>query len=222
MTVSGVAPNRTFTYKVGLTPFMYLMRIAAENSAGISPTDEIFVPTQGNQIVKIIEESVVNEYKDEHPWLEETWIYMNTRRFEGVRISDNLRGAAAGAVFISGQTFINTDSMAYPSHVIGEYYSETYVHEMAHIYTLTNDLAARPGPLGIAHLYFVFLAQESDSKHCLEREIYADTLEELVFPRTGVVIDYWSECFPDSRGPTEEAMRVAGTSCEWSDTRLAL
>ena len=105
--------------------------------------------------------------------------------------------------------------MAYLSHLIGEQYSETYVHEMAHIYTLTNDLAARPGPLGIAHLYFVFLAQESDSEYkynCLEREIYAETLSELVIPRTGVrLVDNWLESMLSRivRGPTEEAMRVA-------------
>ena len=77
------------------------------------------------------------------------------------------------------------------------------VHELAHVYSLANGMASKPGPLGIAHLYLDDLvfpsyenlsAQELFQSGCDPSELYADALSIVTFgtglrmtPTIGVV-----------------------------------
>ena len=71
-----------------------------------------------------------------------------------------------------------------------------YIHEMAHVYTLTNNIASRPGPLGVAHLYFSELANSLEWEWCAADEFYADVILLVTLP--GTATTYWYNCIESS------------------------
>ena len=66
------------------------------------------------------------------------------------------------------------------------------IHEMAHAYTLANRVTHTPGPLGIAHLYFVSLNLEGGNNGCVPLELYADVLAMLTLDINKST--YWKTC----------------------------
>ena len=67
------------------------------------------------------------------------------------------------------------------------------IHEMAHIYTLANDIASEPASLGIAHRYFDSLDLDFNPlSDCRPEELYADVMMIGVLGR--VRLAHWGEC----------------------------
>ena len=95
------------------------------------------------------------------------------------------------------------------------------LHEMAHVFTLTNGLLDEPAPLAAAHLYFYSLDMAEPLGHCRPGELLADILQLSV---VGVSADrgagssiafYWGFCNRDYEAGqadplTEEALTVVG------------
>ena len=84
---------------------------------------------------------------------------------------------------------------------VGGVRDSTLLHELAHIHTLANGVAANPIPLGLAHLYFL----NSTCGTAPPYELYADVvaLATLGTMRNG---GYWRCSASDSR--TQEALAV--------------
>ena len=76
------------------------------------------------------------------------------------------------------------------------------VHEMAHVYTLSNGLASNPGPLGVARVYF---NRVNWGGNCRDFELYADILAKTVVPDYR---SYWEHCNGDNGARTQEALAV--------------
>ena len=186
-------------------------------SAGVTGT-----PLSKNaQLHAWIEKDIVEKHEGDHPWLRTTWEYMNEPGFELVAIIHN---KFAGRVFV--RHFVSSEhglegtkayrmeiEIRYLPHSKGLMPEQVAIHEMAHVYTLTNDLSATPAPLGIAHVYFERM--EGIVSSCVSREIYASmTTIDVLGP---ISTSYWRKC----RGTnddgnidslTQEALSVVGSA----------
>ena len=171
---------------------------------------EALVITPINILTEHIEKRIVEQYNDEHPWLSEAWNYMRQSKMP---IEHNPELEYIGWV----QAEVQVD---YPlSRTRASYLqfsrlvdiSDTlHIHELAHIYTFTNDLSKNPGGLAIAQLYFSRLAANSGSRDCKGFELYADAATAFVIP--GGETGYWEDgCpFAGSSQSTPEALEVVG------------
>ena len=82
------------------------------------------------------------------------------------------------------------------------------IHEMAHVYTLTDQLSSYSTPLGVAHVYFEQIGLRSGNRPtCSGREIYADILTKLVLG--DIPTPYWNGHSCGAAGQTQEALSVA-------------
>ena len=185
----------------------YMVRVLAVNKAGMTAGHEVLIPSHNNRLRYVIENRIVAKYKDEFPWLEEVWNYMNQPFFviEVGRTTGTAAGEAHFGYRGGGSKIIlwrpPADLDLVDPGLIG-----IAVHEMAHIYTLTDGIAERPGLVGLAHLYHSKLANEIGPL-CESEEIYADTIAALVIPDSSF---YWTLCFSSSGvyEPTAEALHV--------------
>ena len=195
-----------------------LLRVVAVNDAGSAASDEVFVPTWECRLMRTMEEGVINVYGGEHPWLEVAWAHMNQPGFT-ISFDPTLGPAAAAASVSPRRLWSSTESLSYteiykmtfkyrwfadPAYILDSY--KTIVHELAHVYTLTNNLAVRPGPLGLAHLYFERLGAATGEDRCTGEELYADAIVALVIPDSR--LSYWYSCMHPEGIPNEESMKV--------------
>ena len=70
-------------------------------------------------------------------------------------------------------------------------------HELAHVYTLANSVAATPGPLGVARLYFHVLTGGATlgGSPCDPVELFADAVVILTLgDRYESTLSYWAQC----------------------------
>ncbi|MYB40375.1 fibronectin type III domain-containing protein [Candidatus Saccharibacteria bacterium] len=205
LTTVGTAPERMFSLTLN-KPDVYMVRVSAVNSGGTTPAGETLVPTKSNKIVRHIERDLVGEYGDEYPWLVETWEYIKDPSFEIT--TGGYREAWVEIHWLGGYPLDRTRAeklVIYPGW-IGRSYLDIYAHELAHVYTLTNDLAEEPAPLAFAHLYFSRLANGSGSSNCWAEELYADTAAVMIFPSGRDY--YWTSACPGQTRPTAEAIEV--------------
>ena len=138
----------------------YTVRVIATNANGDSePSGEVTGTPQSlpGQVREFVENEVVELFEDSFPWLRETWDYIIDESipvefFAGTggsiyrscdRVEMNLKKCRAENRW--GGVRLGRDYPR-PVHLIA--------HELAHVYTLANGVAAEPGPLGIASLYF--------------------------------------------------------------------
>ena len=93
-----------------------------------------------------------------------------------------------------------------------DYYSLIYgiTHELAHIYTLANNVTATPAPLGVAHLYFHDLVSPRGGQVCDPVELYADavTLVDDEDLASSARSTYWKLCSLVPAAPSEQALGV--------------
>ena len=181
---------------------------------------EALVLTPINTLIENIEKRVVEQYSDEHPWLSETWNYMRQNK---MLIEHNSELEYTGWVQAEVQvdhplsrtraTYLQFSRLVAISDTL-------HIHELAHIYTFTNDLSKNPGGLAIAQLYFNRLAANSGSRDCKGFELYADAATAFVIP--GGETGYWEDgCpFAGSSQSTPEALEVvrqafAGRMPDW-------
>ena len=197
VTATSTTSSRRYQHTItGLTDDTeYTVQVIATNavgdsspSAGATGTPEA-VP---QQMAVLIENEVVAIHESAFPWLRETWDYI--RRNVSVHLTTGTGGAVINACI---STSISTLSRCEAATIrIGRYSTRLIhliTHEMAHVYTLTNGVTNRPGPLGIAHVYFSEL--DLQGTKCQPDELYADMLMILVHGDPArEQSTYWSEC----------------------------
>ena len=183
----------------------YTVRLIAANSNGDSDPSTSVTGTpasQSGQAREFWENEVVKVFEDSSPWLRNTWDHITTRNapvdwaevdweagFHGQAIvlcnhstPSKLRECYADAVSLS---------RSYPSLIYG------IAHELAHVYTLANGVAATPGSLGIARLYFHVLTGGATlgGSSCDPVELFADAVVILTLgDRYESTLSYWAQC----------------------------
>ena len=201
----------------------YTIRVIATNSNGDSdPSDEVTSTPQSSpgQVQSFIEKEVIELFESSHPWLRETWDYI-----EDENVTVEFTADEGGIVGIS----CRKEGNLYKCHVGTTYYdlqigrhssNLIYIitHELAHVYTLANGVADTPGPLGLAHLYFYNLlparleslpSYELFATGCTPSELYADALSLLTHEDL-VQSDlyYWQLCELITITVQDEALAV--------------
>ena len=163
--------------------------------------------TEDNDFSRYIKTEIVDKYGDDQPWLRDTWNHTNRRDFT------YLLGAYTPAVYFAYQgneaswlKHVRARGMtASPAHHLSWLYHDHLIHEMAHIYTLSNRIVANPAPIAAAHLYFSEITQQGDRYQCDSEEIYAEAAVSLVFARTS---SHWRKCSVIPYEISDEAWEV--------------
>ena len=162
--------------------------------------------TEENELSRFIKHEIVDKYADEHPWLMEVWNYTNRPDFEyrqqfGTGVWLSIVCDQEESLCRRDGQYLQTRGGPY-----GYIDKDKFVHELGHIYSLASDVAHRPGPLAIAHLYFEDLADG----RCSSSELYADVAPYLL-PEGAVFHDshYWKVCGHLPSEPLREAVEVA-------------
>ncbi|MYB77292.1 MAG: fibronectin type III domain-containing protein [Chloroflexi bacterium] len=188
----------------------YKMRVVAVRGSVSVASAEALVKTPSNEIRYAIEELLVKDRGDEHPWLIETWNYINRPNFSIVTSATAEHASVQLTWFNSiPLNYTGASNMKYNSGWAGdESYLGLYTHELAHVYTLSNNLATEPGPIAVAFLYFSELANGASSDDCKASELYADAAKFAVFPED--YSNYWAAGCPysDSRQPSQAAIEL--------------
>ena len=163
----------------------YKVRVVAVRGSVSVASAEAVVRTPSNEIRHTIEELLVKDRGDEHPWLVETWNYINRPNFSIVTSADAEYASVQLTWFNAiPLNYTGVSNMKYNSGwAAGDSYLGLYTHELAHIYTLSNNLAAKPGPVAVAFLYFSELANAANDNDCKASELYADAAKFTIFPR---------------------------------------
>ena len=197
----------------------YTVRLIAANSNGDSDPSASATGTpasQPGQAREFWENEVVKVFEGSFPWLRETWDHITTRNapvdwaevdweagFHGQAIvlcnhstPSKLRECYADAVSLS---------RSYPYLIYG------IAHELAHIYTLANNVTATPGPLGVARLYFHVLTGGATlgGSPCDPVELFADAVVILTLgDRYESTLSHWAQCDLTADTVTDQALAV--------------
>ena len=174
------------------------VRVAAVNGAGAGVWSENigWLPSQTDLELWLLMKEYADEKQTTFPWVFETWTYLDENEVPVV-----IEGDKAGGSYSGGCSSSYTDGddglrMCHAERVrigqIGNPKPHVIIHEMAHVYTLSNRITHTPGPLGIAHLYFASLNLEGGNNGCESIELYADVLTMLTLDidKSG----YWKTC----------------------------
>ena len=180
--------------------------------------DGIFL-TDYNEFSWYVKTQVVDRYGDDHPWLKAAWNMTN--RATSIYLADNYQFG------LSVDYGIAKPHGEYP-HIIGKVISAALnrinrrnqpniVHELAHVYTLSNRVVNDPLGIAVAHLYFEDLSRGAHG--CSPYELLADTALDHIF-EIKQSPHYWGMCSVSPRGATEEAIGVvrdafSGTVPQW-------
>ena len=192
----------------------YTVRVIAANSNGDSDPSATATGTPASepgQVREFWENEVVKIFEGSFPWLRETWDHITTRNApvdwaEGFHGEANilcnhwtpskLRECYADRVSLS---------RSYPSLIYG------IAHELAHVYTLANNVTATPGPLGVARLYFHVLTAGGSrgSGGCTPVEIFADAVVIVTIGDQYVSsFSYWARCSLTKDTVSDQALAV--------------
>ncbi len=175
--------------------------------------DDIFL-TEYNAFSWHVKTNVVDEYGDDYPWLKTAWNATNWSRFRymlmeghsGFRVNIGAAWPHVGRQHL--QVRLMTTS---PHNLISASDSNpSIIHELAHIYTLSNRVVSNPLPIAAAYLYFEELVGGEGTRGCIPYEIFADITRAIVFYEVRHAYNhYWGMC-PNTPAffPTEEAMSV--------------
>ena len=192
----------------------YTVRVMAANANGDSdPSEEATgTPASGpGQVREFWENEVAKVFESSHPWLRETWDYMTTQNVPVAWSTGLTGGARVLCTHVTPSKLRECD--AYEVYVPRYARNLIYLisHELAHVYTLANNVAATPGPLGVARLYFHVLATgvSLENPVCPSVELFADAVVLLTlgdrFPSSGT---YWPGCSTITDTVTEQALAV--------------
>ena len=181
-------------------------------SPGVSGT-----PLSGEKtLLRFIENDILATYGDDNQWLAAV---LEMLRKPGTLVV-NREIAPRGRVSTSCSP-LHPDSgplrkcRVYRMEVHPDYVTDRYtiIHEMAHIYTLGSGLVDNPGPIAMAHLYFVELQSQWTKNDCPAAEIYADALAMLALGDDADGTDvYWNKCNSGDSARTEEGLSVVGSA----------
>ena len=214
------APEDTLT-RAQLVTFLYRYQGEPEvtvnasslhcNPNNIPGYDPDIFYTEENEISRFIKEEVVDRYAEDNPWLLETWNHTNRPDFryaEGkgyAEVSFSYIDAEyqPGEVldkYVAAHMSLSTDDL-------NDRFMGIIIHELAHVYTLSDGANAHPGPTAIAHLYFDQLSDGNGL--CLGSELYAEAAQMLVPTRYNYFTYYWHACSHLPSRVTPEAIEIA-------------
>ena len=193
----------------------YTVRVIATNEAGdgfpsVEATGRPFLNTWTENLHRRIE-GYVERYGADYPWLDETWSYLNENNIP-VEVPRSTAERSrfksyCGAYGTNGALgLMSCDAEKIVINYFSHGTATTIIHELAHAHTLANRVSDRPGPLGMAHLYFASLDLQGGVNGCGPRELYADVLTILTLD--GASSSYWAPCNGDNPSRTQEAVAV--------------
>ena len=162
--------------------------------------------TEENELSRFVRQEVVEKYATDNPWMMEVWNYTNREDFEYVR-SDLGAWTYYAYNFDSEEGLGKFDAVRIEASCLPEdsYCTESLILELAHVYTMANGVATRPGPLAMASLYFERLSGDQ----CVGWGLYADVAPVLVLPSSYIPEQaYWRECSHLPSTPTPGAVDV--------------
>ena len=197
------------------------MRVIAVNAVGDGPPSDEATGTPlswEERLRRFVDSDVVQEYEADHPWLRTVWTYMSRPEFDILVIDDPARQGevtiSCGESSVSGLESCEALELRIGADHLRD--ERVVIREMAHLYTLANDIATEPAPLGIAHLYFDSL-EFSVNRTCEPTDLYADvmTIDALGHVR----LAHWGECNGTNANGiedtlTREALTVVGSALE--------
>ena len=164
--------------------------------------------TEDNDFSRYIKTEIVDRYGDNHPWLRDTWNHTNRADFTYL-LGDYGAGAYYAYRRNAGDSLKHVTARAITAHAdhhLAQGRRSTLVHEMAHVYTLSNRVVANPAPIAAAYLYFSKITHQGDWRECPAYEIYAETAIALVFSIRSS--SEWRKCTVISYDISDEAVEV--------------
>ena len=200
----------------------YVANPADPNPNNIPDYDPNVFYTEENDLSRYIKEEIVDRYADDNPWLLETWNHTNRPEFiYGINTFKN------GVSFLREYADENPEQtldrriarkVGITRGKLNDRGEKTLVHELAHVYSLSDGATANPVPVALAHLYFDQLS--AGNGLCIGSELYAATAQMLVPAQYNYVSGYWQNCAHLPTRATPEAIEVvenafAGRIPQW-------
>ena len=186
-------------------------KVVNHNPNNIPGYDPDIFYTEENEISRFIKEEVVDRYAEDNPWLLETWNHTNRPDF---RYAEGKGHATVSFSYIDAEYEVGEILDKYvaadlflPTDYLNDRFINIIIHELAHVYTLSDGANAHPGPTAIAHLYFDQLSDGNGL--CLGSELYAEAAEMLVPTRYNYFTYYWHACSHLPSRVTPEAIEIA-------------
>ena len=134
-----------------------------------------------------VKREVLDIHGDDYPWLGEAWTYLLDRptKIRYWSYGDISRVATSCDPFDASDTALLKCWTEFfwiggGGHKAGanRYYVDkvvgAVVHELAHVYTLTNDVSSAPSPIGLAQMYFHVNRLKGGKDFCDPVELFAD------------------------------------------------
>ena len=176
----------------------------------------------------LIENELVAPHSAEFPWIQEAWRHMTETPFTfNLNSTEPYASVGIRLTYSSPLYRVQAISINLRPEWLTVHYLNTILHEMAHVWTLSDDSSERTGPIGAAHLYFSERAREArESGDCQAEELFADAVAALT-PKPGTAMGtYWQMDCPGIEAPDREALTVAkaasdGIMPEWITTAHA-
>ena len=200
----------------------YTVRVIATNAGGDGPPSQERTVTPNpkpEQLRQYIEDQIIEEYEDSHPWLRTTWDYLQ---------NNNIQLNVWGDVYHAPRSIYFSDSLDLT--ILGMYlrsldFSESVVdaaepgkrdailYRLAWVYTMTNEVSSNPGPLGIAYIYFELFFQQPVVPYagCSPKFLYLDVVVSVVLESLSGA-DRWNWCMERKRSEDATALEVVGSA----------
>ena len=192
----------------------YTVRVTAVNADGEGPPSPERSGTTAaskNAEVRRIVDMVVERNEGRSPWIRRTLDHLDRHGIPIVWGGHGV-GLAADVPLTCNERFSNGECKVNGVSRVRFYGSSvsqvTATHELAHVYTLSSHLAATPGPLAIALLYFsgLDLRPVGPASTCGAIELFADIVTMHTLGQH-VQTSYWDYC-RGVRKNTREALGV--------------
>ena len=213
----------------------YTVRVIATNAHGDSdPSSEMTGTPDGRlrlSALAFFQNEVVNPYASDYPWLQQVLDYLVAA---GARVEFEFGPAGGAGNQCSGSPADGLQLCTGWYLGVGQHSDrmiKVAVHEMAHIFTLSNKVTTAPAPVAAAHLYvhslglpmYVGSSGRTEIFPCSPEELYADVVTMVVLGRLPVTSSYWESCPGITDEITTEAIgvgrsAVAGTMPSWFAT----
>ena len=222
------------------------VRIVAYNDSGFSVSASVAIPTRKAQIHRTLQrniETMISEHGQRVLWLREVGRYISevaTRPSAGAEFEIQgfiYRGPTSNLWHPGGGAFLSIGP--YQCHPIGHTdpicgnegegisvaayeggptFDFVAPHELAHIYTLSNDASSNPRAITAGHLYlsnrlmstrsWVPGSFDNNDHPCDVAELYADTAADMVYELI----------WPGARGKSKwRTCNVEGSANNWQD-----
>ena len=145
-------------------------------------TTEVKTPANVHKLRDIIWDKVVEPKQDEQPWLSDVWAHINDSSRFGI-------GFGSPSVTLNGEypnptglmrVFVRSLNVG-PAILYNQNNTkiDPLIHELGHVYTLTNGVSEDSAPIGIGYLYLGLLSanhavEARKPSRCSTLELYAD------------------------------------------------